>query len=314
MAADPQELIGRAEAGDRRALARIISLVEDDRDGARELLAALYPRGGRAAVTGITGTPGAGKSTLVDRLLTVVRRDDVACAVVAVDPSSPFSGGAILGDRIRMQGHAGDPGVYVRSMANRGHLGGLAAATPRVVAVLDGIGFPEILVETVGVGQAEVAIAGTADTTVVVVTPGWGDGVQAAKAGLLEVADVFVVNKADLPGAEAAVAELTRMLDLGPAGPWRPPIVPTVATTGAGATELWDAVARHRRFLTTTGAGEERRRRRALAALEEAVGAALRHRAAAHHHATDGVLAAVLARRLDPWTAAERILTAEEAP
>ncbi|MDJ0498804.1 MAG: methylmalonyl Co-A mutase-associated GTPase MeaB, partial [Acidimicrobiia bacterium] len=212
---DPATLIPLARTGERRALARLITLVENDGPVSDEILAEVFPAGGQAWTTGLTGAPGAGKSTLTDRLIQEVRSEGSEIAVVAVDPSSPFSGGAVLGDRVRMQDHIDDHGVYIRSMASRGHLGGISAATPKVVATLDGLGFPEVFVETVGVGQAEVEIAGNADTTVVVVNPGWGDSVQAAKAGLLEIGDIFVVNKADRPGVHETVRDLTQMLELG---------------------------------------------------------------------------------------------------
>jgi LAO/AO transport system kinase len=301
-------LVERARAGDRRALARLVSRVEDDTTEGREALADIYPGGGAAWVTGITGAPGAGKSTLVDQIVGhVVEQGTVA--VVAVDPSSPFTGGAVLGDRIRMQRHTDDPHVYIRSMANRGHLGGLADSTPRVVALLDGLGFDEILIETVGVGQAEVDIAASADTVLVVVNPGWGDSIQAAKAGLLEIGDVFVVNKADRPGAHEAVTDLNRMLDVGPDRAWRPPVVTTIAVDGSGIQELLVAVEDHRRHLVESNALAKRRRDRALREIEAAVRAGLRRR---------GMLAAagavildrVVAREIDPWSAAGALLDA----
>jgi len=299
-------LIDQARAGDRRSIARLISRVEDDTEEGRRALTAVYPAGGTAWVTGITGAPGAGKSTLVDRLITAAAAETTV-AVVAVDPSSPFSGGAVLGDRIRMQEHTGDPNVYIRSMANRGHLGGLADATPRVVALLDGIGFGEILVETVGVGQAEIDVASSADTVVVVLNPGWGDSIQAAKAGLLEIGDVFVVNKADRPGADDAVTDLMRMLDLGPERAWRPPIVTAVATDGTGTERLWSAITDHRRHLEETGALRERRRERAVREIEAAIRTRLRRRASLDG-ASDDVLARVTARVVDPWSAAGSIV------
>lgn len=301
-------LVERARAGDRRALARLVSRVEDDTTEGREALADIYPGGGAAWVTGITGAPGAGKSTLVDQIVGhVVEQGTVA--VVAVDPSSPFTGGAVLGDRIRMQRHTDDPHVYIRSMANRGHLGGLADSTPRVVALLDGLGFDEILIETVGVGQAEVDIAASADTVLVVVNPGWGDSIQAAKAGLLEIGDVFVVNKADRPGAHEAVTDLNRMLDVGPDRAWRPPVVTAIAVDGSGIQELLVAVEDHRRHLVESNALAKRRRDRALREIEAAVRAGLRRR---------GMLAAagavildrVVAREIDPWSAAGALLDA----
>ena len=301
-------LIERARAGDRRSLARLVSRVEDDTAEGRQALAAVYPAGGDAWVTGITGAPGAGKSTLVDGLLGhAIDRGNVA--VIAVDPSSPFTGGAVLGDRIRMQRHTDDPRVYIRSMANRGHLGGLADATPRVVALLDGVGFREVVIETVGVGQAEVDIASSADTVVVVVNPGWGDSIQAAKAGLLEIGDIFVVNKADRPGAHEAVTDLNRMLDVGPERVWRPPVVTTVATDGTGLGGLLTAIADHRRHLVDTGQLDELRRVRALREIEAAVRSGLRRRAAIDH-AGDVMLDRVVAREIDPWSAAEGVVDA----
>lgn len=299
-------LIERALDGDRRSLARLISRVEDDTDEGREALAALYPRGGEAWVTGITGAPGAGKSTLVDGLLGFAT-DQGNVAVVAVDPSSPFSGGAVLGDRIRMQGHTDDTRIYIRSMANRGHLGGLADSTPRVVALLDGIGFPEVLIETVGVGQAEIDVASSADTVIVAVNPGWGDSIQAAKAGLLEIGDVFVVNKADRPGADETATELFRMLDVGPERAWRPPIVTTIATNGTGLDDLWAAVLDHRRHLAATGDLQKRRRDRASREIEAAVRAGLRRRASLDSGGID-LLNRVAAREIDPWSAAGAII------
>lgn len=255
----PSDLVQSARHGDRRSLARLVTLVEDLAPEGREALAAVDETAGGAWVTGITGAPGAGKSVLVDALLGVIRATERDVAVVAVDPSSPLTGGAILGDRVRMQRHIDDPGVFIRSMANRGTLGGIAQSTPRVVALLDGLGFAEIVVETVGVGQAEVAIAAAADTTVVVVNPGWGDSVQAAKAGLLEVADVLVVNKADRPGADDTKRELIAMLQLGRRRQWSPPVVATVATEGSGTTELWEAIEGHRAHLEASGELLQRR-------------------------------------------------------
>ena len=301
-------LIERARAGDRRSLARLVSRVEDDTAEGRQPLADGQPGGRGAWVTGFTGAPGAGKSSLVDGLVGHAT-DHGNVAVIAVDPSSPFTGGAVLGDRIRMQRHTDDPRVYIRSMANRGHLGGLADATPRVVALLDGIGFREVVIETVGVGQAEVDVAASADTVVVVVNPGWGDSIQAAKAGLLEIGDVFVVNKVDRPGAHEAVTDLNRMLDVGPERVWRPPIVTTIATDGTGLEELLTAIADHRRHLVETGALDQLRRNRALREIEAAVRAGLRRRATINH-AGDATLDRVVAREIDPWSAAEGVVDA----
>ncbi|MDP9274879.1 MAG: methylmalonyl Co-A mutase-associated GTPase MeaB, partial [Chloroflexota bacterium] len=226
------DLLARARSGDKRSIARLVSVVENDDPGAAEAMRELYPKTGHAQTVGITGPPGGGKSTLVNRLAGLYRERAARVAIVAVDPSSPFSGGAILGDRVRMQHHTEDAGVFIRSMATRGHLGGLALATPQAVRVLDAVGKGWIVIETVGVGQVEVEIAGHADSTAVVVNPGWGDSVQAAKAGLLEIADIFVVNKADRPGAADAVRDLAGMLELSGERAWLPPVVQTVGITG----------------------------------------------------------------------------------
>ncbi len=291
-------------------MARLISIVEEGGSAGARILAELFPDGGRAWTTGLTGAPGAGKSTLTDHLITSMRHDGSEVAVVAVDPSSPFSGGAVLGDRVRMQSHIDDPGVYVRSMASRGHLGGISAATPRVIAVLDAIGFPEVVIETVGVGQAEVEIARNADTTLVVVNPGWGDSVQAAKAGLLEIGDIFIVNKADRPGVNETVRDLTQMLELGGERRWNPPILTTVAATGRGVAELWSAVSDHRRFLETSGQLPAMRSERMVGEMESSLLATLRHRVRASIPDDDwaALTSQVAGRMLDPWTAAERLL------
>jgi len=309
---DPAILIPDARRGDRRALARLITLVENGGPASDEVLAAVFPSGGNAWTTGFTGAPGAGKSTLTDQLIEVVRAEGPEVAIVAVDPSSPFSGGAVLGDRVRMQDHIDDAGVYIRSMASRGHLGGISAATPRVVATLDGMGFPEILVETVGVGQAEVEIAANADTTLVVVNPGWGDSVQAAKAGLLEIGDVFIVNKADRPGVHETVRDLTQMLELGEEDGWSPPIIPTVASTGDGIPELWDAIRRHREHIRETGRLAEARRRRLIAEMEAALLAGMRRRvrSSVPEQTWSDLRQEVADRRLDPWNAAGQLLAA----
>jgi LAO/AO transport system kinase len=306
---DPATLIARARSGDRRSLARLITLVEDGGVAGEQVLAQLFADSGRAWTTGLTGAPGAGKSTLTDGLIGQVRLQGDDVAVLAVDPSSPFSGGAILGDRVRMQGHVDDRGVYIRSMASRGHLGGISEGTPRGLAVLDGIGFPEILVETVGVGQAEVDIAGKADTTLVVLNPRWGDSVQAAKAGLLEIGDVFVVNKADRPGVDDTMRDLRQMLELGAERVWWPPIIPTVASQDEGIADVWEAVQSHRRHLTETGALAEVRRRRLTVEIREAVGYAVRRRVRDRldDASWNQLIDEVAARRLDPWAAARQI-------
>lgn len=312
--APPAELVARALDGDRRAVAKVITLVEDGGDAARAALAALYPHTGGAYTVGITGAPGAGKSTLTDRLVALIRATGDSVGVLAIDPSSPFTGGAILGDRVRMQEHATDPGVFIRSMATRGHLGGLALATPQAVRVLDAAGHPFVLVETVGVGQVEVEVASATDTTVVVVNPGWGDSVQAAKAGLLEVADIFVVNKADRPGADETVRDLELMLELSGPGDWRPPVVRTVAATGDGVTDLWAAVATHRAHLEGEGRLEARRAARLRGELQAIVAERLDERAG--HICTgerfDRLAAAVVAREVDPYAAADELLGGDD--
>jgi LAO/AO transport system kinase len=308
-AADPAELLERARGGDRAALARLLSLVERGGPEARAVGRLTHPLGGNAYTVGITGAPGAGKSTLTNALLRCIRAEGDAVAVLAIDPSSPFSGGAILGDRVRMQDHTGDAGTFIRSMATRGQLGGLSLSTYEALRALDATGWPWIVVETVGVGQVEVDVAGAADTTVVVVNPGWGDAVQASKAGLLEIADVFVINKADRPGAAEARRDLDRMLDLTTGADWRPPVVATTAATGEGVDELWTAIGAHRAHLTASGKLEERRRTRVGTELTEIVAALLRERAtAAAGDRLDRVVAQVAAREIDPWTAAEQLL------
>jgi LAO/AO transport system kinase len=265
---------------------------------------------GDAYTVGLTGAPGSGKSTLTDRLITALRSEDSQVGVLAVDPSSPFSGGAILGDRVRMQDHATDPGVFIRSMATRGHLGGLALATPEAIRVLDAAGCPWVLVETVGVGQVEIEIAGAADTTIVVVNPRWGDSVQANKAGLLEIADLFVINKADRPGADETRRDLELMLELSTLGDWRPPIIATVASTGEGVDELRKAIDDHRAFVESNGDLEDRRRRRIATELREIVVHKIDERAdeLCGGGAFDALLAKVLAREVDPYTAAAELL------
>jgi LAO/AO transport system ATPase len=307
-------LVGAAREGDQRAVARLISLVEDAAPALREVAAALAPHAGRARVIGLTGSPGVGKSTCTSALVGALRSADLRVGVLAVDPSSPFSGGALLGDRVRMQEHATDGSVFIRSMASRGHLGGLAASTPQAVRVLDAAGCDVVLVETVGVGQAEVDVASTADTTLVLLAPGMGDGIQAAKAGILEVADIFVVNKADRDGADQTVKDLRYMQSLGgrhsDAGAWRPPIVKTVASRGEGIDDLVDTIGRHTDWLARTGELDRRRRARAAAEIEAITLAALRGRIGdvPGSAALDSLAAGVVAGRTDPYTAADDLL------
>ena len=308
-----EDLLTRAQAGERRAVGRLLSLVEGGGGKAQRLARLAFPWSERTElVVGVTGAPGAGKSTLVSRLVTEARRDGPV-AVLAVDPSSPYSGGAVLGDRVRMSEHAGDPGVFIRSMSSRGHLGGLALAVPEAIRVLVAVGYPRVLVETVGVGQAEIDVAGAADTTVVVVNPGWGDSVQAAKAGLLEVAELLVVNKADRPGAAGARRDLEAMLDLDASqSGWRPPVLLTDSLSGAGVGELWSAVIEHRSWLAGSGELEARRRRRLLDELEAVLARRIeaRVRTFAAGVRWQEVTGEMLARRLDPASAAGELIDA----
>ena len=310
MAADPAALVDAARRGDRGAVAKLISLVESGRHASFAAVADLYRHTGDAYAVGMTGAPGSGKSTLTDKLIGRIRAEGSEVGVLAIDPTSPFTGGAILGDRVRMQDHATDEGVFIRSMATRGHLGGLALATPQAVRVLDAAGKPWVIVETVGVGQVEVEVAGAADTTVVVVNPGWGDGVQANKAGLLEIADVLVVNKADRPGTADTVRDLDLMLELAGERDWRPPIVETVATETKGIDDLWDAVLTHRAFLEVDGRLDRRREGR----LREELRAIVHERLRADVEDLcsgarfDELVARVAARELDPHSAADALL------
>ena len=309
-AAAADDLLAAARAGDRSALARLISVIERGGEDARQVGRAAHGLGIDATTVGITGAPGAGKSTLTSALIEAVRSGGDPIAVLAIDPSSPFSGGALLGDRVRMGEHALDDGVFIRSMATRGHLGGLAVAAPEAVRVLAAAGYGWVILETVGVGQVEIDVMAQADTTVVVVTPGWGDAVQANKAGLMEIADVFVVNKADRPGAEDAARDLERMLNMSSGSRWRPPVLCTTATTGAGVREVWEAVVDHRAHLAAGGELRDRRRRRAAEEVTRLVAARLLDKA---RTVTSGPRAAELAEavasgNVDPWTAAEELL------
>ncbi len=305
------ELFAAACGGDRGSLARLLSLVERGGDEAREVSRLSYPLSGGGYTVGLTGAPGAGKSTLTSAIIGHLRASGQEVAVLAIDPSSPFTGGAILGDRVRMQDHATDPGVFIRSMATRGHLGGLSLAVPQATRVLDAAGKPWVLIETVGVGQVEVEIADAADTTVVVVNPGWGDGVQANKAGLLEIADVFVVNKADRPGSDSAIKDLTQMLELSGHRAWVPPIISTVATDATGIDELFDAINAHRAFLAADGALERRRRARVADEVRALVLAHLTAQAddLCSGPAFDALVERVADRDLDPPAAAASLLS-----
>jgi len=311
------ELFTAALRRERPALARLLSLIERGSNDARSIGRLSFPLSGNAYTVGITGAPGAGKSTLTAAIIGHVRSRTLEIAVLAIDPSSPFTGGAILGDRVRMQDHATDDGVFIRSMATRGHLGGLSLSTPEAIRLLDAVGYPWVMIETVGVGQVEVEIAGKADTTVVVVNPGWGDAVQAAKAGLMEIADVFVINKSDRSGAEQTRHDLEAMLDLSdrPRDGWRPPIVSTVGTTGQGAKEVWAAVLDHRAAVTADGTLIRRREVRLHDELRDIVARRLEQRALAMFGIDrwESIRHDVLQRTVDPWSAADALLSTIEA-
>jgi LAO/AO transport system kinase len=308
------ELVERAREGDSRAVARLISLVEDESPLLREVMAALSPYAGHAHIVGITGSPGVGKSTSTSALVAAYRGTGKRVAVLAVDPSSPFSGGALLGDRVRMQDHALDKGVYIRSMASRGHLGGLSWSTPQALRVLDAAGFDVVFVETVGVGQSEVEIAGMADTTIVLLAPGMGDGIQAAKAGILEVGDLYVVNKADRDGVQNVTRDLRHMLALAERaeGAWVPPILKTVASRNEGVDEVVTAIEDRLTWMRGNGVLDERRRSRARDEIEAIAMTALRTRFAhLHGDARLDVLAAKVAEgNTDPYSAADELIAA----
>jgi LAO/AO transport system kinase len=312
---DVPALVESARAGSPRAVARLISLVEDGHSALRDVMAALAPLAGRAHVLGITGSPGVGKSTTTDALVSAFRARGQRVGVLAVDPSSPFSGGALLGDRVRMQDHALDPEVYIRSMASRGHLGGLSWTTPQALRVLDAAGCDVILVETVGVGQSEVEVAGLADTTVVLLAPGMGDGIQAAKAGILEIGDVFVVNKADRDGADATARDIRHMISLGDRtepGLWRPPVVKTVAAQRQGIDEVMEALDKHVDWMERTGTLRERRVRRAGDEIESIALQQLRTRMGdlRHGRGVDELASQVVDGTTDPYAAADQIVAA----
>jgi LAO/AO transport system kinase len=290
-------------------------MVEDASPRLREVMAELAPHSGNAWVIGLTGSPGVGKSTSTSALVSAYRRRGARVGVLAVDPSSPFSGGALLGDRIRMQDHALDPGVYIRSMASRGHLGGLSWATPQALRVLDAAGCDVVLVETVGVGQSEVEVAGLADTTLVLLAPGMGDGIQAAKAGILEIGDVFVVNKADRDGADATVKDLRNMISLAERrqpGDWRQPVVKTVAARGEGVDELMEELDKHRAWLAESGELRRRRLRRAADEVESIAVTTLRERIGdlRQGRGLDQLAQKVVAGALDPYSASDQLVDA----
>jgi LAO/AO transport system kinase len=298
------DLVEGVLRADRLAIARAISMVEDGADELAELSAGLYPHSGNAYTVGLTGAPGVGKSTLAGELVRVARERERSVAVLAIDPTSPFTGGALLGDRLRMQAHATDPNVFIRSMATRGHLGGMALAAPEAVRILDASGRDLVIVETVGVGQAEVDVAAATDTTLVVVSPGWGDAVQVAKAGILEVADVFVVNKADREGADTAVRDLEQMLRMDPELGWTPPVVRTAAASGEGLEDLWDAIGAHRAHLEASDDLDRRRRERLLREVEGLALEGTRARAREALSMDTELVEELVSRHMDPYRGA----------
>jgi LAO/AO transport system kinase len=313
MAIAVDDLVARARNGEPRSVARLISMIESASPQLREVMAALAPHAGNAYVIGLTGSPGVGKSTTTSVLLTAYREQGKRVGVLAIDPSSPFTGGALLGDRVRMQEHATDPGVYIRSMGSRGHLGGLSWSTPQAARVLDAAGCDVVIVETVGVGQAEVEIASLADSTVVLLAPGMGDGIQAAKAGILEVADVYVVNKADRDGADHTIRDLRQMMSLvekRAPDAWSPPIVKTVAVRGEGNSELIEALDKHREWLTTSGRLQARRQARVADEIEALAVVSLREQMGdLRGGSLLGDLAArVVAGETDPYSAADELI------
>lgn len=305
------KLVDEVLAGNRRAIAKTITLVENEAPEKEELLGGLYAHTGKAYVIGVTGSPGAGKSSLVDKLTGEIRREGLSVGIIAVDPTSPFSGGALLGDRIRMQEHVLDEGVFIRSMGTRGSLGGLSRATKEVIKVLDASGKDVVLVETVGVGQSELDIMNAADTTVVVLTPGAGDVIQTMKAGIMEIADVFAVNKADMEGAQKVITEVQTMLDLDLKRQWRPPVVSTVSLTGEGLADLYAAVKRHREYLGENGKLQMVRERRTRSEVIDIVMEHLKQMVIQQFRASaqlDGILDLVVRRELDPYRASMQII------
>ncbi|WP_168583492.1 methylmalonyl Co-A mutase-associated GTPase MeaB [Gephyromycinifex aptenodytis] len=310
---DVPALVEAARAGAPRAVARLISLVEDAHPALREVMTALAPHTGHAHIIGLTGSPGVGKSTMTNALVTAFRKQGKRVAVLAVDPSSPFSGGALLGDRVRMQDHALDPEVYIRSLASRGHLGGLSSATPQALRVLDAAGCDVVLVETVGVGQSEVEVVGMADTTLVLLAPGMGDGIQAAKAGILEIGDIFVVNKADRDGADATVRDIRHMISLGDRaqpGLWRPPVLKTKADRMEGIEEVLEGIEKHIAWTSENGELKRRRKARAADEIEAIVLSELRSRIGdlRGRHSIDELAEQVALGQSDPYRASDSIL------
>ena len=309
---DVDELVAAARDGRPRALARLISLVENGSPQLRDVMRLIAAQAGQARVIGLTGAPGVGKSTITGALVRACRAEGLRVGVLAVDPTSPFTGGALLGDRVRMQDHATDAGVFIRSMASRGHLGGLSWAVPQALRILDAAGFDVVLIETVGVGQAEVAIASLADTTMVIVAPGMGDSVQASKAGILEIADIFVVNKSDRPGAQEAIRDLRTMVAMASygEGAWKPPIIETSAASGKGVDDLVDRLNAHAAWLAESGEGERRRVARAREEITVLAVAQVRERLGAlpGEARLEDLAGQVASGKLDPYSAADQLV------
>ncbi len=306
-----EQLVAELLKGNKRAAARLISYIENDEPEKLSLLKDIYPHTGTAYVIGITGSPGSGKSSLVDSLMQQIRREGISIGVIAVDPTSPFSGGAILGDRIRMQDHALDQDIFIRSMGTRGSLGGLSRSTREAIQVLDAFGKEIILVETVGVGQSEVDIVKTADTTVVVLTPAGGDSVQTIKAGIMEIADLFVVNKADLPGADRTMTELNVMLDMQGDKKWRPPVLATVSTRNEGIADMWSSLLKHRNYMEESGNLEEIRRQRIGRELAEQLEYLVKKEIweqVKEKIKLDDLIEKINNREQDPYSAADKLL------
>lgn len=305
------DLLKRVLERDRRAAARLITMIEDDEDEKYELMSRIYPYTGNAYIIGITGSPGAGKSSLTDKLVTEIREAGLTVAVIAVDPTSPFSGGAILGDRIRMQSHSLDPNVFIRSMGTRGSLGGLSRATGEVVKVMDAFKKDIIIIETVGVGQSEFDIMHIANTTLVVLTSGAGDAIQTIKAGIMEIADIFVINKSDMEGADRVKMEVEAMLDMKEAGEWRPPVVQTVSLSGSGVGDLWTKILDHKAYLESSGKLQLRQKDRLKEEVRELMEYELRKhiwQAVEESGELDELTEKLYRREIDPYTAVKNLI------
>lgn len=307
-----EDIVNRLLKGDRRAAARLITMIENDEEEKNYLMSRIYPDTGNAYIIGITGAPGAGKSSLTDKLVSEIRQGGLSIGIIAIDPTSPFSGGAILGDRIRMQSHSVDPEVFIRSMGARGSLGGLSRATNEAVKVLDALKKDIIIIETVGVGQSEFDIMHIANSTLVVLTPGAGDSIQTIKAGIMEIADIFVINKSDLDGADQVKMEVGAMLDMKKAEEWRPPVVQTVSLTGSGVNDLWTSILTHKAYLESSGGLLNQRKKR----LREEVKEILEYRLKKHiFEAIEAtgelelLIEKLYQRELDPYTVAEGLMT-----